>query len=341
MKKIIVIIGFILLISGCYDYRELNEMNIVTGIGINYKDDMYEVSLEVTKSIKDGSSNKIDTIIYTGNNKNLADAFLNAKNKSDKYVYMEHVNLLLLGKDIASSGIGDVLDYIIRDTTINSNYYMIVVDDPLKVLETKQESDSMSNVITNTINNYLDKTKFQDLDILSSYMNSKRTDIAIPSISIKDNKVIFNEVAYFSGDKYIGNIDSKLYVLLRLNSNNVNFSKNGNTINIYKNEIKYKIKNNKVIIIFDCDATIKEINKNIDLEKKNAYEYLNRTISKDIKNDIQKFLDTTLDKNSDLLGLRDKYYKKYKKDMKNIKYNIEVNLNINKNGSIYEVAYDK
>lgn len=341
MKKIIVIIGFILLISGCYDYRELNEMNIVTGIGINYKDDMYEVSLEVTKSIKDGSSNKIDTIIYTGNNKNLADAFLNAKNKSDKYVYMEHVNLLLLGKDIASRGIGDVLDYIIRDTTINSNYYMIVVDDPLKVLENKQESDSMSNVITNTINNYLDKTEFQDLDILSSYMNSKRTDIAIPSISIKDNKVIFNEVAYFSGDKYIGNIDSKLYVLLRLNSNNVNFSKNGNTINIYKNEIKYKIKNNKVTIIFNCDATIKEINKNIDLEKKNTYEYLNRTISKDIKNDIQKFLDTTLDKNSDLLGLQDKYYKKYKKDMKNIKYKIEVNLNINKNGSIYEVAYDK
>ena len=341
MKKIIVIIGFILLISGCYDYRELNEMNVVTGIGINYKDNMYEVSLEVTKSIKEGSSNKIETTIYTGNNKNLADAFLDAKNKSDKYVYMEHVNLLLLGKDIALMGIGDALDYIIRDTTINSNYYVVMVDDPLKVLEIKQESDSMSNVITSTINNYLDKTKIQDLDILASDLNNKYKDIAVPNIYIEEDKVIFKDVAYFNNDKYVGDIDSKLYALLCLNSNNMNFSKNGNTINIYSNKIKYDVDKDKVILVLNFNAIIKEIDRNIDLEKQDGYDYLKRIISKDIKEDIEIFIDTSLDNGSDLLGLEDKYYKEYNKGMNNIKYQIKVNININKNGSIYEVVYDK
>ena len=84
MRQTLIIIVSLLFISGCYDYRELNDMSVVTGIGIDYKDDMYVVSLEVTKSIKDGSSNEIETVIYSGSNKVLADAFLEAKNMSDK-----------------------------------------------------------------------------------------------------------------------------------------------------------------------------------------------------------------------------------------------------------------
>ena len=52
MKRILIIVSLVLLLCGCYDYRELNDMSIVTGIGIDYKDNKYIVSLEVTKSIK-------------------------------------------------------------------------------------------------------------------------------------------------------------------------------------------------------------------------------------------------------------------------------------------------
>ena len=317
MRKIFIILILVFFISGCYDYRELNDMSVVTGIGINYKDDKYIVSLEVTKSIKDGSSNEIETIVYTGENKVLADAFLEAKNSSDKYVYMEHVNILLVSESLCKKGIGDIVDYIVRDTTINSNYYMAVVDDPGKVFEIKQENDSTSNVITNTINYYLDDTSFDDLDIMSSYMINKNDDIAIPFITLDKDKVTFNKVAYFNGDKMVGKIDSKLYTLLRLNSDN------------------------EIIIKICCEGLIKEINKKVDMEKDDSYNYLSRIISKDMEEDIRLFLDETLTNNSDLLGLQDKYYKKYKKIMNNINYKVDVNLKINKNGIIYGVLYDK
>ena len=84
MRRIVLLLGVILLLSGCYDYRELNDMSVVTGIGIDYKDNKYIVSLEVTKSIKDGSSNEIETVLYTGEDRNISNAFLNAKNSSDK-----------------------------------------------------------------------------------------------------------------------------------------------------------------------------------------------------------------------------------------------------------------
>lgn len=340
MKRLLVIVSFVLLLCGCYDYRELNDMSIVSGIGIDYKDNKYIVSLEVTKSIKDGSSNEIETVIYTGEDKILADAFLKAKNSSDKYVYTEHVNILLLSEELCKKGIGDVVDYIVRDTSINSNYYMVIVDDPGKVFDVKLENDSMSNVITNTINYYLDDTSFDDLDILASYMINEKEDIAIPSISLDEDKVLFKEVAYFDSYKMVGKVDSKLYSLLRLNSSNVNFSKNGNTISVYKNSVKYEVKKDKIIIKVSGEGLVKEISSKIDLENKDSYSYLSRIISKDMTLDIESFLEETLSNGSDLLGLQDKYYKKYKKDINNVNYEVYVDIKINKNGTIYGVLYD-
>ena len=341
MKKIVILLSLILLISGCYDYRELNDMSVVTGIGIDYKDNEYIVSLEITKSIKDGSSNEIETVIYTGSNKVLADAFLEAKNMSDKYVYMEHVNVLLVSEELCNKGIGDVIDYIVRDTTINSNYYMVVTKDINKVLGIKQDNDSMSNVITNTINYYLDDTSFDDLDIMASYMINNLVDIGVPYISLEEDKVIFYQIAYFNRDKIVGTIDSKLYTLLKLNSSNVNFNKNGNTISIYNNSVKYELKEDTIIVKIDGEGLVKEVSSKIDLENKDSYEYLSRIISKDIKLDVESFINSTLSKGSDLLGLEDKYYKKYKRNMKDIKYQVDVDIKINKNGIIYGVLYDK
>lgn len=340
-KRILIIISFVLILCGCYDYRELNDMSIVTGIGIDYQDNEYEVSLEVTKSIKEGSSQKLETIIYTGKDKFIAEAFLKAKNMSDKYVYTEHVNVLLVSKKLAENDVSKVIDYIVRETSINSNYNMIVVDNPKEILEKKLENDTISNLITNTVNYYLDNTSFDDLDIMASYMINKRDDIAVPIISMVEDKVNFDKVAYFDGDKCVGDIDSKLYSLLRLNSSNINFSKNGNTVSILNNEVKYEIKNDEIIIKVTGEGLVKEINKQINLEDDDSYSYLERIISKDMKSEIDSFLEISLSNGSDLLGLQDKYYKKYKKDMKDIKYKVDVDITITKNGTIYGVLYDK
>ena len=47
MKKLILIISLCLLLSGCYDYRELNELAIVNAISIDIEDNdrAYIVSL--------------------------------------------------------------------------------------------------------------------------------------------------------------------------------------------------------------------------------------------------------------------------------------------------------
>lgn len=340
MKKIILLICCVFLLSGCYDYKELNDMSIVSGIGIDYKDGKYAVSLEITKSTKDGTSAEIETYLVTGEADNIADAFTTAKNRSDKLVYMEHVEVLILSKELCEKGINEVIDYIIRDTTINNNYFIVVTDKPSELLKTNIENQSTAEVIINTVEYYFENTTIDDIDIIASNMVNKRKDIALPYIYMKEENVVFDEVAYFNNDNMVDLIDSKMYNFLELDSINVNFNDNGNTIGTYKKDIGYEVKNKEVIIKVKAYGTVKEINDEINLKDTDSYGKLEKTIAKTMEKEITEFIDKTLDNKSDLLGLEDKYYKKYKKDMEDIKYKVEVELIVNRNGTIYGVLND-
>ena len=136
MKKIILLSFIIMLLCGCYDYRELNDMSIVSSIGISYENNEYVVSLEITESVKSSNDSSISTKIVKGQDKLIANAFSKAMKNSNKQVYMELVKVLVLSEDVAKEGILPVIDYIIMSTNINSNYRMVVtkdIDELLKI----------------------------------------------------------------------------------------------------------------------------------------------------------------------------------------------------------------
>ncbi len=338
MKKIIFIIISLFFVTGCYDYRELNDMSVVSGIGIDYIDNEYKVYLEIIKSTKDGSSTEIESTTLEGESTNLNEAFYNAKNMSDKIIYMEHVEVLVLSKELCSYGISNVIDYIIRDTMINNNYFIVVSDNPKEILSKEIEDTSSSEIIMNTINYFVDNTTLEDIDIIAGYLLNDRKDIAIPYISMIDDKVLFNKMAYFDGDKLKGLINNKIYSFLVLDSNNISFNSGKNTIDILSKNVSYDIGDDLITIKIDCNGVIKEIDSNIGLDNPSSYSKLEDKLEVEIENQVMKFVNDTYKDKVDLLGFKDMYYKKYKRNINNINYNVEVSLNIKKNGTIYGVV---
>ena len=69
-------------------------------------------------------------------------------------------------------------------------------------------------------------------------------------------------------------------------------------------------------------------------------EYIEAFINKKIEDEVKLFIDTIIERDSDLLGFKDIYYKKYKKNINSFKYKVNVSTTINKNGTIYEVLDD-
>ena len=72
MKRILIIISLVLLLCGCYDYRELNDMSVVDGIYIDYEDNKYNVRLEIVKSNKGKDGNEIKNEILSGKDKSIS-----------------------------------------------------------------------------------------------------------------------------------------------------------------------------------------------------------------------------------------------------------------------------
>ena len=339
MKKIILLI-ICLLLSGCYDYQELNDMSIVSGIGISYEDDEYVVSLEITESVKSSNDSSISTKIVKGQDKSIANAFSKAMKNSNKQVYMELVKVLVLSEDVAKEGILPVIDYIIMSTNINSNYRMVVTKDIDELFELELDNESVSNIIVETINYGLNSKNSDNLDIKASYLMTNSRSIALPYVDIDEENIIIDKTAIFKEDKLWEIKDDKLYQFLILNSENINFEKDSNVISIYKNEIKYDVMNGKVIIKINGYGKVTQVNDDIDLENEKVYPTLEDMINEEIDNEVTKYLDDTMKEDIDILGLKDLYYKKTKKKIENIKYEIDVNVNINKNGSLYGALYE-
>ena len=58
MKKIILIITLFFL-TGCYDYKEINDLAIISAIGVDYQNDEYIITLEVLNDQTDKDNAKI------------------------------------------------------------------------------------------------------------------------------------------------------------------------------------------------------------------------------------------------------------------------------------------
>ena len=340
MKKIILLISFILILSGCYDYKELNDMSIVSGIGIDFIDNEYIVSLEITRSSKDGSSTEIESNVVTGSDSNISNAFNKAMNMTDKEVYLEHVELLIISTELAEYGISDVFDYIVRDTTINSNYFVVIGDNPKELLSTTIENKSMSQVIVDTVSYTQGDTSIDDLDIMASKFITNKEDIALPYVSLDDNSINYSDIVYFNGDKMVGKINNKMYSFLVLDTKDILFTRNNNTIKIYNKKISMEVKDNIIEVNIKVDGQISKINKGVNLKDEDSYGKLEKLMNKEIEEETILFIDTILDNDSDLLGFKNIYYKKYQKNINSFKYKVNVSTTINKNGTIYEVLDD-
>ena len=253
---------------------------------------------------------------------------------------MQHIKALILGESICKEGINEVLDYIIRDVSINNNYYIVVTDDAKEIFDTKTSDDSVTNVIVDTIDANMDGKHLDDLDLTASTLINKRIDIALPYVSTDGEEFVVKDIVYFNDDKYEDKISNKVYNFLKLNTQNNNFSQDENTVNFYKKKISYDITKEKIIINIKAYGKIMKISPDIDLSKTSDYEKLENEMNKKIEEEVKAFFDETLNNGSDIMGLNDKYYKKYKKSMNEIKYEVNVDVKISKNGTMYEVLHD-
>jgi spore germination protein KC len=146
--KLIVLSLSILLLSGCWNYRELEDLAIVSALAIDSNENGFDISIEVVNSKKVGSSGQnsgssneeAPIIIYNSKAKTIREALDKAILESPKKLYLGHMNLLVISEEVAKKGIKEFVDYFMRDIEVRKSFTTTVVknnkaSDALKILQ--------------------------------------------------------------------------------------------------------------------------------------------------------------------------------------------------------------
>lgn len=367
MKKLL-IIPLLFLLTGCWNYNELNELAIITGVSVDIEDDKYTTTVLISNAKKSSSPENQaspSTTAYEGSGKTIYESFEDAASSISKKAYFGHMEVLILSEEILKEDLKNTLDFLFRYPQTRNEFYVVIAKnskagDVLKIT-TPLESFPSQNIaqnleISNEQQGFVYTVTFNEF--VSSLLE-KGNNAILPGIEIvgdlkagtsEDNLKETNPTAYlklstlglFKDDKFITWSDKEESEGINIINNKIEIAKltspcnDGYTVTELS-ELKTKInyKDNKFKIKIKATGNIQEVACNINLTKEEEIEKIKNKNIERIKELCDKAISLAKENKTDVFGFGNMIYKKnpkYFKEIENI-WDDELFLNI-------DVEYD-
>lgn len=134
MKRILALvllhIVVTLLISGCWNRRELNELAIAVAAGVDWVDDRYRLTVQVAipgqLTAKRSGGSQAPATLYTAEGDTIFEAARRMTQISPRKIYFSHLRMFLIDEAMAREGIAKVLDLLSRDHEFRPDFYLVV-----------------------------------------------------------------------------------------------------------------------------------------------------------------------------------------------------------------------
>lgn len=374
MKKVILLIFLTFICTGCYNYKELNELGIVSAMGISKDGDLYNLDIQLLNVLDSEKSglNKSPITVISGQGETIFEAARSMNKKTSKVFFLADVDYVFLDQSVLNDGLDEIMDFLVRDTRLSLNF-LVVTSTENKSLDILS---SISHFDTNSANNLYDaimnsETRYGGINSLhvrelinNYYAKGKYT--LFPNVYIKDT-------SKSSENDSLEDSKSESYVEVK----NMVFFKDKVAIELTDEETKgvnflrNKIKNATLTI--ECDGgyfTIETLESKMKLKSKLNIDQLNvkgnvgaeivyygckdnldnadvlKSISKKAEKEVESYITKAFNKskkyNYDFLGLGNYIYKNNYKyfDFENKDWNKDglnkLNLKYNIDVSLYK-----
>lgn len=345
--KVLLLILPLFLLTGCWNYNELNNLALVTGISIDQQDDKFIMNYMISnakKSDTKSGNSEASTVLYEGMGETLAEASLNINQKLPQIPYLSHTEVIVISEEVAKDNMLKVMDFLLRNPESRKEIYVLIsknakASDTLSILTPLESfpSENIKSNITSSPNEVATTYTIKYSEFLSKLI-TEGIDPTIGIIEVEGNTeegkkqesndnakqeaiIKLTTTAIFKGDKLVNitNEDESIAINLM----------NGNLSNVY---IKTSCDNNNSIITSLTDVYVKksinvkdgmvsanidvkgngsllEVNCNLDLEDSNTI----RKIEEDVKNKVKELLNSGVNVSksyqADILGLGNILYK--------------------------------
>ncbi|MEG0471206.1 MAG: Ger(x)C family spore germination protein [Solibacillus sp.] len=362
MKKkryILPIISLLLMLSGCWSKRELNELAIVAALGIDFIDGEYAISVQVINPSQVSSNQSGDgqapVVTYHGKGKTVFEAIRKLLAGTPRKLYFAHMQMVIFGEELASNGLRDAVDFLARDQEIRNDYSVIIskqatAKDILNVLTPieKIPANKMLNSLKGAENAW-GSTLEVDIEDLMTALGGKNPSFVLSSIEAQGDKSLgidktnvervetpvilkFSGLAIFKEDKLLGYIDeyeSKSFNYLNDNIKSTieiiacpSGGELTNEITQSRTKTKGIIKNGQPTINVSINViqNVAEVKCDIDLSEIKTMEWINSQTEKHIKKNTTHVLEILQENyQADILGFGEAIHRADKKEWKKIK----------------------
>lgn len=123
----------ILLLGGCWNKRELNELAIVTAVGVDKSDELVEISVQIVNPSQVASNKatsfQVPVFTYHAKGKSLFDAIRKLTTLTPRKPYYAHAQIIIIGEEMAKEGMNSILDLFQRDAEGRSEFNIIVTQE--------------------------------------------------------------------------------------------------------------------------------------------------------------------------------------------------------------------
>jgi spore germination protein KC len=335
------------LLSGCWNWREINTLGIVAGMGMDLagKPGKILLSTQVVnpnniRTPESGGSTggqPVTVVKCTGDT--IFDAVRSLTFQLERKIYFPHNQIIVIGKELAETGVSAHLDFFLRDHENRRSVWVLVSESKAyEVLEAKLNLEKISAVgISHMVEGQraTSKTATANLHEFMNRIMSKTTAPVASYVHIhsegKEKKIQLSGTAVFKSDKLVGSLNRTqtrglLWVIGKIKSGiivvNVSGKKQKVSMEIIsaKSKITPRLRYGKVHIEVEVSEegnvgcqTVPE-----ELTKPEVMARLERLQSAVIKREILAALAKARELNTDIFGFGEAIHRKYAKEWKGL-----------------------
>jgi spore germination protein KC len=143
--------------SGCWNYREVEDLAVVSGMAFDKNDDKFFVTSEII-NVTGGRDSKISTKLITSEGITIFDALRKTIKTAGKRLYFSHAEVIIIGTEVAKEGVIPVMDWVRRDAEPRDTLHFLVSKEK-SAKEILQHQPITSDVLSFELNDMLKSEK--------------------------------------------------------------------------------------------------------------------------------------------------------------------------------------
>lgn len=337
-------------LPGCWDRRELGDLAIVAGAGVDAAPKgQYEVTVQIIKpelvrggQPQSGGGGGTEPAVWFGHDKGstIFEAVRGFVKRTSRRLYLPHNQILVIGKETARKGIRPVLDFFVRDHESRQTVWMLIAEGSARdVIEVKSKIEKIPALaISKRIesSDEMCRSRAVKLQELIELLMSKSTSPVVPLARIsrqeQNVEVLVEGMAVFRGDRLAGTLDPRQTRGLMWVQGEVKsavmpvatpIESEKATVEIIRpsSKVTASLKGQKASFRIDVRATgnLGCEMSTADLTKTTVWKSLESRAAAAIRNEIASSLEVTKRLKTDVYGFGEALHRKYPRQWKHIK----------------------